>query len=420
MARTRIAVVGSGFGGLEAAYYLRDELGNDAELTVVSDRDEFVFRPNTIYIPFGTPPERFSFPISPALKRRGISFVHARVRDIDPGRKLLLAEERNIPFDYAVLATGAAMRPDELPGLAEHANTIWTREEMVRLRESLAGLVQKARAGGVERKRVLFLIPPNNKCAGPMYEMVMMTDTWLRRQGVRERFDLALATYERGYIQAFGPRLNDAVIKEFADRGIQGERQRVPVAVEAGRVLFSEGEPRPFDLLVAFPAYVAGTRFESLPSDERGFVRVEFGSRQVEGFPDVYAVGDAANFPVKQAFLAFLQADAAAGHITQRVRGEQPSAAFDPVSMCIMEEFDKATFAQVPLRLTGDPTTPVIVDPDRLDEYKVGVGKTWRAGKKMLGVAIPGRFRSGHPFHAGPPWKAMEAGLKVMSSTMAH
>ena len=126
----------------------------------------------------------------------------------------------------------------------------------------------------------------------------------------------------------------------------------------------------------------------------------------------------AGDFPVKQAFLALLQADAVGEHLAQRVLGEDATAAFDPVSMCIMEQFDKATFAQVPLRLTGDPALPVVVREDAMDLYRVGSGSIWRIGKKMLGVAIPERFAAGQPFHAGASWAVMEAGLKVMTAAL--
>ena len=36
----------------------------------------------------------------------------------------------------------------------------------------------------------------------------------------------------------------------------------------------------------------------------------------------------------------------------------------------------------------------------------------------MLGVAIPERFAAGRPFHAGPTWAVMEAGLKVMTAAL--
>jgi sulfide:quinone oxidoreductase len=174
-----------------------------------------------------------------------------------------------------------------------------------------------------------------------------------------------------------------------------------------------------YDSLVAFPPYVAALRYSGLPADDRGFISTDFRSRHVEGYPDVYAPGDAGDFPVKQAFLAFLQADAAAAHLAGELLGEQPRVSFDPVSMCVMEQFDKATFAQVPLQRTGDPARPVEVRPGADGDYKVGVSPLWRLGKKMLGFSVPMRFSAGEPFHAGRAWQAMDVGIKAMSAMLA-
>lgn len=84
-----------------------------------------------------------------------------------------------------------------------------------------------------------------------------------------------------------------------------------------------------------------------------------------------------------------------------------------------MEQFDKATFAQVPLRLTGDPALPVVVREDAFELYRVGSGPIWRIAKKMLGAAIPLRFTSGRPFHAGASWAVMEAGVKMMAGAFS-
>ena len=70
--------------------------------------------------------------------------------------------------------------------------------------------------------------------------------------------------------------------------------------------------------------------------------------------------------------------------------------------MCIMDMLDKATFAQVPLELTGDPSRPVAVRSDANGDYKVGTGTTWRLGKKMLGATVPMRFHAGEPFLIPP------------------
>ena len=135
--------------------------------------------------------------------------------------------------------------------------------------------------------------------------------------------------------------------------------------------------------------------------------------------PDIYAPGDAGDFPVKQAFLAFLQADTVAEHIAAAAGAHAFDKPFDPVSMCIMEMFDKATFAQVPLQLTDDPARPVTVRPDADGDYKVGTGTVWRLGKKMLGATVPMRFHAGEPFHAGLGWQMMEVGLKGMSAMLS-
>ena len=84
-----------------------------------------------------------------------------------------------------------------------------------------------------------------------------------------------------------------------------------------------------------------------------------------------------------------------------------------------MEELNKATFAQVPLKYTGNPENPVAVDVDDTENYKVGVSPLWRVGKKVLGLYLPWRFGHGKPFHAGFAWDAMDFGLKVMSKVMA-
>jgi sulfide:quinone oxidoreductase len=307
------------------------------------------------------------------------------------------------------------MRPDEIPGLAEHAHDVWTPEHMLALRQAFAELADAGRAG--ERRRVLFVIPPNNKCAGPLYEIVLMLETWLRRERARDSVEIAWSTFESSYIQAFGPRLHEMVTKEFERRGIAGRTSRVVERVEAGEVGFADGGGERYDLLVSFPPYVAGTVFAGLPADERGFLITDPDSRQVAD--RIWAAGDAGDFPVKQAFLAFLQADVVASRIAAEALGIGSEESFDPVSMCVMEQFDKATYAKVPLRITGDPDHPVEVRPGAGADYRVGSSVAWRGGKKLLGLSVPWRFRHGRPFHAGPFWSGMELGLKGMSSVLA-
>jgi NADH dehydrogenase FAD-containing subunit len=416
----QIVVAGAGFAGLEAAFALRARLGDRVGLTLVADRDDFLFKPNTIYIPFGADPDSLLIRLTNPAFRRNIRLVRGTVTGVDPDREqLVLGAGHRLDYDFLVLATGAAMRPEEIPGLAEHAETIWTPEQMLSLRERLEAVVARARRGSDEQT-VLLAVPPNNKCAGPLYEIVFMLETWLRRKAARDRVRLVFATFESSFIQAFGPKLHAVAGEEFRARGIEAHADERLVEVAPGEARYASGLQLPYDLLVAFPPYVAALDYDGLPADERGFLATEFGSRRVSGQERVYAPGDAGDFPVKQAFLAFLEADAVAEDIAAQVTGDEPAYRFDPVSMCVMEQFDTATFAQVPLELTGDPARPVRVRADADGDYRVGVSPAWRLGKKLLGVYLPLRFNAGRPFHAGFGWRAMDVGLKGMSSLLAR
>lgn len=415
--KPRIVVLGGGFGGLEAIFYLKHVLGDRGELTLVTDRPCFTFKPNTIYIPFGESPENYQIDLARPIQKQSLRLVVTSVRNIDSSARAVETDEGLISFDYLVVATGARMRPEEIPGLAEHAVTIWTPEDMLVLRDRFARVIDRAKQAA--RSRVLFLVPPNNRCSGPLYEMVCMFETHLKRQGCREQVDLAFATKEDAFIEAFGPRLNTVVSEEFENRRIDGHTRYVAKEVEPQRVRFENGAELPYDLLVSFPPYAAACSFPALPSDERGFVSVDASTRRVSGQDRVFAVGDAGNFPIKQAFLALLQADAAGDHIAAELLGRKPQVDFEPISMCVMEQFDKAVFAQVPLRYTGDAQRPVAVDVEDADHYKVGISPLWRVGKSALGYYLPWRFGAGKPFHAGFAWNVMDLGLKAMARVMA-
>jgi NADH dehydrogenase FAD-containing subunit len=416
--KPRVVVVGGGFAGLESAFYLRHKLQDRVDITLISDSNYFFFKPDSIYIPFGKNPEELRIDLIEPTRRKNIDFIRGKVERIDPTNWSVHLPHTEIAFDYLVLATGAAMRPAEVPGLRDYAVTIWTPEDMLQLRERYALLVQDARAG--RRSKLLFLMPPNNRCPGPLYEMALMTDTWLREQGVRDNVDIFWSTFEDNYAQAFGPRLQPVIHEEFETRGIHAHRGFAVDRVELGVVKYANGETLSFDLLVAFPPHVAANEFNTLPTDERGFIKVDPDSRRVVGHERIFAVGDAADFPVKQAFLALLQADAAAEHIAAAILQTEPELDFDPMNIYVMEQLDKAMFAQVPLRYTIDPSKPVTVDLEDEDHYKVGVSPVWRAGKRVVGAYLPWRFGHGEPFHAGLGWDAVKLGLKMMSKLAAR
>ncbi|MCS7169957.1 MAG: NAD-binding protein, partial [Candidatus Kapabacteria bacterium] len=96
MARPHVLVVGGGFGGLEVAFALRYLLKDRVQMTLVSDSPHFLFKPNTIYIPFGMEPERLLIGLERPLRRRDIAFLRARVTEVHPERRTVVANGNTI------------------------------------------------------------------------------------------------------------------------------------------------------------------------------------------------------------------------------------------------------------------------------------------------------------------------------------
>lgn len=415
-----IVVLGGGFGGLEAALYLRSKLPDTADITLISDKDYFLFKPNTVYIPFGLEPGKLALHLAGPTRRRNISFVHAAAREIDPISKWIYFEGANkvgdIPYDFLVVATGAAMGSNSIPGLTEFGTTIWTTNELVRLRSAFQSLLTDAKDG--HRRDVLFLVPPNNKDSGPLYEVVLMLDSWLRRKKVRDLVSITWTTFEETYLQAFGPGMHELASMEFDKRGITGCTHYIVDHVERDRAVYKNGSVLPFNLLVSFPAHGPSTHFTHLPLDHSGFIATDLRTRQVVGYPDIYAVGDAADFPIKLGDMAVLQADAAAESLAARLLGVEPAFRFGPPDAYLLQELDHSAFAQASLigRAAG---RTALGDLNRNPEglHRLGSSPIWQLGRLALGTYLPWRFKSWNPFHEHVPWKGMELGLKISAAT---
>ena len=410
-----IVVVGGGMGGVETTASLVNRLDDEAKIVLVSETDELALRPFFIYPPFSHIFKRRRMThlgLRKAAASRGIEFQEWHVDEVDPDAGVIRSNGRQQPYDYLILATGAGMRPSDVPGMIENSETIWGFEDSLHLAKAVEQMIARAKRG--EQQHVLFNVPENNKCAGPLYEMVFMLETYLRRKGVRDHFRITWTTFEKSFIAAFGPKLNERTTKEFERRGIEALREKPIERVEPNQAIYKDGTTIDFDWMISFPPYIGHTTFDSLPTDERGFIHADPDTWKVRGMENIYVVGDGGDFPVKQAFLALGMAGTVAHNLANEIKGGNGHDAFDPLSMCIMEQLDSGLYAQVPLRLTGDPSHAVEVPETRMDDYIVRGSRLWQMGKwgmyMMLALQM-GRLRT---FHEGPLWNAMEVMTKGM------
>lgn len=411
--KPRVVVVGGGLAGMETLFALCQRLGDRVDLTLVADRDDFEFRPSTVYVPFGGAEDDLQIPVTAPAERQGIAVVHGEVAWVETEpKRLALTDGHILDYDFLVLATGAAMRPERIPGLAEQAHLVGSLEQMRELGRTLRRVRDAAVDGSPQH--VLFLVPPGNGWPGPVYELAFMLETWLRRSRVRDLVCLTFATFEDRYLEAFGTGLHLVVGEEFASRGIISHARSAAVGVEPHRVRFADGTAHTFDVLVSTAPQAAAVDYEGLPKDRNGFLLTEPGTRRVRCTEAVYAPGDAGDFPVKLGYLSLLQADAVADDIAARI---DPTAIdeprqFDPVGLFVLEMLDEAVFAQTPLALTGEPIRA-------RHGQRVGVSPIWHLGKKTLSAYLPQQFRSGHPVHGGLHQEAVALGLKGLTKTLS-
>ena len=104
----RVVILGAGLGGMAAAYEMRAALGSQHTVTVVNERPDYVFIPSNPWITVGwRKRSQTSFPIGPALARKGIEFVCQRAATIDAANNCLTFENGNtLDYDHLLITTG--------------------------------------------------------------------------------------------------------------------------------------------------------------------------------------------------------------------------------------------------------------------------------------------------------------------------
>jgi sulfide:quinone oxidoreductase len=176
-------------------------------------------------------------------------------------------------------------------------------------------------------EHLVFAAPGGVSWPLPLYELALMTANRLRRAGSHAR--ISVVTAEDAPLDIFGTTAGEAVSKLLADAGIEVIAGEYPASFEDGELHMVPDRVLKADRVIALP-WLEGPRVPGLPHDEHGFIPVDrFGA--VAGVPDVYAVGDAASFPIKQGGLAAQQADAAAEAIAARAGVEVTPQPFRPV-----------------------------------------------------------------------------------------
>src|SRR5690606_25497061 len=166
----RVVIVGGGFGGVGAArrFERLNMRGHRIDVTLISDSNYLLFTPMLAEVASGgLEAQHISSPVRAAASHT--RFRHGRVAGIDVARRRVVLEGgESIGYEHLVLAVGSVPYFPDLPGVAEHALTLKSLRDAVRLRERVLALLERAdqEADPAERRRLLTFVVAGGGFAG--------------------------------------------------------------------------------------------------------------------------------------------------------------------------------------------------------------------------------------------------------------
>lgn len=287
-----IVVIGAGIGGLPTAYELRHLLPRQHRITLISDRPTFTFIPSLPWVALDlTPMHKIQLDVGKLVTCRGIDWVMGDVTQIDPKRRELMVGERAIAYDYAVIATGAELALDAVPGLGpvqgytqsicnpHHA--LMAREAWVQFLENPGALV----VGAV----------PGVSCLGPAYEFALLADFVLRRRGLREQVSITFVTPEpyAGHLGIGGMANSAELVKQLlAERQIELMENAAVTEISPHKITVAGDRTLPFAYSMLLSPFRGAAFLRSVPglTDRMGFLPV-LPTYQHPDFSSLYAAG---------------------------------------------------------------------------------------------------------------------------------
>ncbi len=315
--KLRVVIVGGGVAALETALALRQLAPEQTTTTVIAPNAEFVYRPMTVREPFAyTAAQRY--PLARIVGDAGAELLADELDWVEPDSRTLHTKAGNtIEYDALVLALGARAVPRY-----QHAITIDDRH----MDDTLHGLIQDIEDGYVDS--LAFVSPGRMAWQLPLYELALMTAG--RAYDMNINLATTIITPEESPLAIFGPAASRAVSERLERAHIDTINSAYVEVPATGEVVVNPGDRHlHVKRVIALPE-LYGPAIRGIPVGEHGFIRVDPHGR-VREVQDVYAAGDAIDFPIKHGGIGSQQADVAAQSIAARAGASVTPEAFNPV-----------------------------------------------------------------------------------------
>jgi sulfide:quinone oxidoreductase len=343
-----VLVLGGGIGGIVAATRLRKQLPREHRVVLVEREASYVFSPSFLWLMTGLrTPEKISRPLS-KLRKRGIEWLQGNIERIDPQSRTVQVDGTELGGDYLVIALGADLAPEIVPGLAEAGHNLYTLAGAGALRDARLTV----RAGRI----VVLIAGMPFKCPAAPYEAAMLLEYDCRKRKIRDAVQIDVYSPEPGPMPVIGPEGSQQVRQMVESKGIQyyPEHQISAVDPAAGCLTFTNGVTASFDLLAYVPPHRAPqvVRDAGLTGDS-GWIPVDRETMETQ-FADVYALGDVTGIMLsigkplpKAGVFAENEAEVVANNLAHAITGNGTPKRFDGSGECFIETGDgKAGFGK--------------------------------------------------------------------------
>ena len=328
--KTRIVVLGAGFGGLELTTILSETFGEAIDILLIDKGDSFVFGFSKLDVMFGRQKAADVRHPYRLILKPGVRFLQSMVQAIDPLARRVVTEHGTFEADILVVALGADLHPQATPGLVEGGHEFYTVAGAFALRDVLPRFEKGPAIVGVTSTPF--------KCPPAPSETAFLLHDYLVARGRREHTEISV-------VMPFGipippsPDSSQAILAAFAARGIRYIKDSLVTSLDPVRkvAVLNDGRQLPYALFLGVPVHrPPGVVLESgLAVD--GWVPVNKATLETR-FPSVYAVGDvnSVGTPKAGVFAEGAAKVAAAGIIAQLRGGEAP-APYDGAGSCYVE-----------------------------------------------------------------------------------
>jgi NADH dehydrogenase len=301
--KPRVVIVGSGFGGLEAAKKLACK---NVQITVIDRTNYHLFQPLLYQVATAAlSPADIAAPVRAVLSKcRNVEVILAEVQSVDVDAKKVKTADLDIDYDYLILATGARhsyFGHDEweklAPGLKSLEDAIELRRRILLAFEYAEKITDEA----ARREALNFVIigggPTGVEMAGAIAEISRHTLAKDFRHIDPSQARVILIEGEPRLLAAYPEDLSASARKQLEDLGVEVRTStRATKLTEAGVQIGDEFIPCRVKIWAAGnnASFVGKTL--GVPVDRAGRVIVN-DDLTIPGHPEVQVIGDLANFP---------------------------------------------------------------------------------------------------------------------------